>query len=86
MDVIERMDLLDKNTHLGFGLYGRDILCELLDMGEASVWKNNNFIPYIFKEIHVVMSDFSGSSFIEYTTEKGEQLWKCSTEIHYHGR
>lgn len=84
MSVIDKIEVLETDPNLGFGLYAQDIMCNLLMEGEAGVKINGTILSVILMKKIKESSDFSGSSSTVFTTEQGVPIFQCRPDFHFH--
>ena len=79
----ERMETIDRDDDLKFGLYFSDIYCELLASGQLSILIHDNFVDTLFKNRYSISDQISGSSGISFTTTRGEEIYRCQPYFRY---
>ena len=83
MDYTKRMETIERDENLRFGMYFIDIYCSLLESGQLSIEINDHFVDTIYRNRYTISDQFSGASGISFTTSDGDELYRCRPYFRY---
>jgi len=76
-DYNERQKIIDKNPHLYFKFYFKDLICPLIDSGYVAIDHKNKFIDYAYKYQYTSYTKFDSYSSIIYANIDTSILFQC---------
>ena len=79
----ERMKLIEENTELGFKIYSKEILCQLIESGDVSIIEGDKFLEKIIQVRYSQWDNSSGWSTIRFVTEAGKTICDCPPILRY---
>ena len=79
----ERMEMIENDENLKFGLYFLDIYCSLLEFGHLSIVMNEMFVDTIYKNRYSESTQYDSSSGISFTTKDGSEVFRCRPDLRF---